>query len=118
MLSREEASTRVAFGVELLDRIRPGWDGRIDLGTLTLTSCYRCVLAQVFGSTYGHGVSMLPLAKRPHWSVQAEALGFYLEEDDYGPLQDAWVELIADRRLKASAEIVEIHEAVAVPVLA
>lgn len=40
---------RVQRGVELLDRVRPGWERSIDLGSLDIAICTRCVLGQLFG---------------------------------------------------------------------
>jgi hypothetical protein len=46
---------RVAAGAALLDRKVPGWAERIDLGTLSIASCTRCVLGQLDGAADGCG---------------------------------------------------------------
>lgn len=40
---------RVEKGAGFLDRHYPGWWQHIDLGTLEIASCERCVLGQVYG---------------------------------------------------------------------
>ena len=44
---------RVARGAALLNEKLPGWDERIDLAGLELSSCYRCVLGQLFARSPG-----------------------------------------------------------------
>lgn len=41
-------ATRVARGAQWLDRNYPGWWAKIDLETLTVSSCKSCVLGQVY----------------------------------------------------------------------
>jgi hypothetical protein len=61
---------RVANGAELLDEKKPGWDQRIDLDTLQMHSCYRCILGQLFAddhlgkayTPFGVGIRALLLA--------------------------------------------------------
>jgi hypothetical protein len=48
---------RVAAGADWLDEKYPGWFNSIDLGTLEISNCYRCVLGQVYS---GH----IPEAER------------------------------------------------------
>lgn len=45
------AATRVARGAAWLDTHYPNWWKTIDLGTLNVASCTRCVLGQVFTGT-------------------------------------------------------------------
>lgn len=44
---------RVARGVALLDRVRPGWWGAVDLGELDMTKSCGCVLGHVFRAPGG-----------------------------------------------------------------
>ena len=53
----ESLATRVRRGVALLDRVMPGWHDRIDVDTLDINFCHRCVLGQLFGGNYDLGVS-------------------------------------------------------------
>ncbi len=106
MLSQDEARARVARGAAHLDTVRPGWFNRIDVGTLTLDSHCNCVLAQCYSASYGHaariaGVDVDLMFMKPN---SAPVLGFHYEGDDLDGiplLQNAWIELIADRKLAA-----------------
>lgn len=103
---KKEILARVQRGAELLDEKLPGWERKIDLGTLEISNPCLCVLGQAFGEFTG-GLGLLQLG-----------LGFFiglnvLFPDDYSCeylygfdaqkpgdlalLQDAWVELIKDR---------------------
>lgn len=56
------ADTAVLKGAELLDEHGPeNWREMIDIGTLSITSCERCVLGQVFGG-YGIGREFLGIS--------------------------------------------------------
>lgn len=121
MISIDEARTRVARGAAHLDTVRPGWHDRIDVGTLTLHDPCGCVLGQLCGTRWW-----------TDWTVvfdmtdeQIEAYGFDITESDddnydenidavevFAQLQDAWIEAIADRRLKAAA--IPVHDPVTV----
>lgn len=106
---RQAASTEagcVARGAALLDEKLPGWAERIDLATLELSSCYRCVLGQLFArhplptenafSPYGLGVVALALAdERPSW------YGF--DGKDADSLNVEWRRVIIKRRGEPAA---------------
>jgi hypothetical protein len=47
----DAAAVRVARGAAWLDKHYPNWWKTIDLGTLNVASCTRCVLGQVFTGT-------------------------------------------------------------------
>jgi len=92
---------RVARGAALLDGKLPGWAERIDLAELELSSCYRCVLGQLFASaaaargTGWHGYDI---------GLQA------LDVDDDGPygfdrtdIDQTWAELTAEWRRTIAA---------------
>jgi hypothetical protein len=85
---------RVAAGAAWLDEHEPGWIDRIDLDTLDLESCIRCVGGQLAG-LYVEFLSRHELS-----SGAAIPLGFNVSgiSGDYGPLTAAWRELIATRR--------------------
>lgn len=57
-MTREELTTCVRRGIELLDCLRPGWRTDVDWSTLDQRSCIRCALGQLYG-TYLRGVSQL-----------------------------------------------------------
>lgn len=40
---------RIARGAKMLDTIAPGWEYKINLETLNVAGCSKCVLGQVFG---------------------------------------------------------------------
>lgn len=105
----EDARERVAKGAALLDQERPGWAKAIDVGRLNIEACSRCVLGQLFGH-YESGVTAIPLLGP---TGGRSGRGFTLrgveasdEEADvnWRLLQDAWIELIADRLLASPVE--------------
>jgi len=112
MLTNDEARARVARGAAHLDRVRPGWFNEIDEGTLSLDHCGQCIVGQLCGDYYRdrkrlgftelnvveHGVALDP-APGP--------LGV-----QWRPLQEAWIEAIADRRFSPAARIAEAANAV------
>jgi hypothetical protein len=85
---------RVAAGAAWLDEREPGWIDRIDLDTLDLRDCTRCVGGQLAGE-------YLAFLRRHNLdSLDAQPLGFTLMGSgaDFAPLTAAWRELIATRR--------------------
>lgn len=83
---------RVARGVELLDRVRPGWAKEVDLDRLDVGRCDRCVLGQVFGS-YGTG---LVIAFPNLTAGESVAHGFFDTYPDV--LTEVWRRVIAERQ--------------------
>lgn len=79
MATVEENAARVARGMALLDKERPGWRERIDVAKLDLSSCYACVLGQLAGE-YRTGANRLDIHEeddRPDHN--ARLLGFWGE---------------------------------------
>lgn len=112
IMTQEEADAAVARGVEFLDSYDPEWVDKIDLPSLQLSNCYRCVLGQLIGN-YFHAVewddSLLPGANENERIASAYRLGFNVPVPDvlayadetiplYEPLQQAWTRAIAARR--------------------
>lgn len=129
MLSQEDAIARVARGAAHLDSVRPGWWDQIDTGLLELSSCHRCIAAQLvtgvreFPFTAGlvelgldngktmdnarvveHGMGLGPGDCKDSEGAPAFAL-----------LQDAWIAAICDRRL---AHVAPVTQAATEPVRA
>jgi hypothetical protein len=88
-------------GAALLDRIEPGWEDKINLSTLTMSSCYLCILGQIYGAFY----TMPPGIKKE----ECDKLGFVanlttLEEmninlfDFWNQLAEEWKKAILLRR--------------------
>lgn len=50
-------SEDIKRGVKLLDERFPGWESKVDLGTLDLASGVRCVLGQVFVEDFVNGLA-------------------------------------------------------------
>jgi len=76
----------VKAGVMLLDKVKPGWEQRINVETLNLESAMECVLGQLYGS-YADGLSALwprqqvgwqrlSWSSYDEWDQMAEAHGF------------------------------------------
>jgi hypothetical protein len=98
------AEARVAKGAAYLDRVRPGWFNRIDVGTLTLQSPKSCVMAQSYDCEYCHacrsaGIQFLSRDGEDDVETQAQTLGFFGAADaSFEDLQDAWIDAVAQRR--------------------
>lgn len=90
--------TNAPMGADLLDRVRPGWADKIDVETLDLSSCTRCVLGQMYGD-YDIGLRAL-------WPVGLGGLLGFAQRHGFVPyspgrgaeLQAEWTELIRERR--------------------
>lgn len=114
MLTRDDATTRVARGAAHLDQVRPGWFARIDVGTLTLSDPCGCIVGQLCGTGVAFGSGLLALAvedcvemgfERPTISLHdaaTEAIYRARHREQYAFLQDAWIAAIADRVLAAA----------------
>jgi hypothetical protein len=98
---------RVERGAKLLDEHRPGWELKIDLQALDLSSCDRCVLGQIYGS-YGDGYDLLGLTDEtsPYGfdrELSRQASFISLErlcqdiKEDWKALREEWTSLIKDR---------------------
>lgn len=105
-ISRWAIERSVRRGAAYLDRINPGWDRRIDLGSFSIATYERCVLGQLHAGGYAQGVAVLgltpweackcgfdlfPLARWPNWRLVGSPSGF-----EY--LNACWRRLIEERR--------------------
>lgn len=111
IISNEVARERVAQGAAFLDANHPGWHNRIDVGTLTLHNACGCIAGQLSNNSFFPESSRALGIKDRSTCVSH---GFDLNYGEfsnlpatketrkasYQPLQDAWIEAIADRRLK------------------
>lgn len=106
MLSIEEARSRVAKGAAHLDRVRPGWFHRIDVGTLTMWDPCGCVVGQICGNFNAHLRQLLPNQDCVEFGLNLPwAWDSYSEPTpEWTVLQDAWIEAIADRRLASISQ--------------
>lgn len=91
---------RVEAGIRLLDRQTPGWEDRVDLRTLDLGSCTRCVVGQLFDV---HDPNWLYLGYQALGVDHPRKYGFSLDWDlgyraTYGGLTRAWKRVIRQRR--------------------
>lgn len=96
------ATQAAAKGAALLDEEIPGWADRIDLPTLDLGSCTRCVLGQLFSSgrsgweaPYALGLHHLSLSVR-----EAVGHGFTTNsaEVTWPQLGEAWADEVLRRQ--------------------
>lgn len=93
---------RVQRGMAFLERTHgPGWEDKIDLGTLDLCDGATCVLGQVYAEEANRGRAVDGF----RWACSHfreldygmdEDLGFN-EADDWGGLQAAWVDVLTPR---------------------
>lgn len=102
---RDTTADRVARGAALLDQYLPGWTSEINLNELRIESGSDCVLGQLYGD-YGDGRDRVGIRSTAH----SESLGFtggYTGGDWYG-LNEAWRELIEDRRNPVSSDQLQL----------
>lgn len=102
---------RVAKGAAELDRILPGWELKIDLDSLYLSSTCNCVLGQLavdlspkepdYWGPSGFDAAIDQIAPHYDWEQWAMDRGFDIEADegpmDYVDLTEAWKRLIRQR---------------------
>ena len=89
--------TAVENGAAVLDREVPGWIFLINLDTLDLEDCNRCVLGQVFGGFWTGMATLFDDAASPEVAVTC---GFEIEgvsDEDYTELTDAWISFVDQR---------------------
>lgn len=110
MLTMDEARARVAKGAAHLDVVRPGWERRIDVWTLTLHDPCGCIVGQLcglqslgaeaIGDPFERGCQMLfggsDETIYDTFGVELQEVAAY-DRQRYQPLQDAWIEAIAAR---------------------
>lgn len=109
---------RVARGAAFLDEVAPGWESKVDLGTLRLSNSVDCICGQVWGgkgeagyyfferTLASEGIAWLN-ARGINTLYAATAFGFDIEvtvdrrvsttEHHWSALQDAWTALIKTR---------------------
>ena len=102
---------RVELGSKLLDKISPGWDRKIDLGSLDIAHPYCCILCQVYGS-FQAGLEQLECEEQFHHTLNTLVpppvdrrgspvlgLGFAVESfAQNATLTAAWTRFILARR--------------------
>lgn len=97
---------RVAAGAEWLDAEWPGWEPRIDLGSLDIANGRECICGQGFAdlvagddevirSGYDYAYWHRFPRKDADWSADHGFYGWTADDDD--DLRDAWVALIKER---------------------
>lgn len=92
--------TRIEAGMALLDRQAPGWEDRVDLRTLDVSSCTRCVVGQLFDVKED---DLLYLGFQALGVTHPREYGFSLDwklgyRVSYGGLTRAWKRAIRHRR--------------------
>jgi hypothetical protein len=83
---------RVDAGVKCLDEFHPDWRGKIDLSRLSMSSCYRCVLGQLF-DRYSTGVVELARGER---FAGSHGFTVWYGTDTWADLQTEWEKRIRE----------------------
>ena len=101
MLTKAEASARVAKGAARLDERLPGWERRIDIGILSLGSCFDCIVGQLFKDEsawpFSYGIRALDMGVDGVGAAEYGVADHNGGERAFDYLQDAWVDAIAAR---------------------
>ena len=97
---------RVAAGAAWLDHHYPGWEDKIDLGRLVMSSCRRCVLGQLTGNYTNIVDAWNSHDPEKHLTLEdADQMGFSVNLWRCDSLSDEWRRVITERRQRAMAEI-------------
>lgn len=112
-MTAAELAPRVERGMAWLDAHVPGWLDRIDMETLDIGDCDRCVLGQLFGS-FDAGIFEVERTERPTDEVGGYGFTMLLRDvarDEYrfpidrrecdrfwAALREAWTTAILTRR--------------------
>lgn len=100
----QNITARVAAGAALLDSEQPGWDQRVTLDTLEISSCTSCVLGQLYGNvSTGYGVFGID-------DDAVDQFGFDQQGwagDEYELLTAEWRRVIVARRALAADPVEE-----------
>lgn len=88
--------TEIEAGAEYLDKVRPGWELKIDAATLNMNHSRQCVVGQTLGDFWYH------LRADPNHSMYwAEEHGFMVLgsniSEQYSILTEEWIEFIKVR---------------------
>lgn len=115
----DEVEARVERGTESLDNTMPGWWEKVDLSTLDISSCSRCVLGQVFKThvkdwqnafNYGrdvlcegsHQTAVADGFSARYWSDLGDDVsdveGVAVLHDEWAQLHTAWHHVIEARQ--------------------
>lgn len=108
----QQAERAVKRGAAWLDDTVPGWEDRVDVGNLVMQDAGRCILGQVFaakGRSLGwlarlRGTTGYRFAVGRYDTLQRIEMGFNTElggKVTFAELQEAWLQLLAHRRLQA-----------------
>lgn len=86
---------RVRRGARLLDEKVPDWFNKIDIETLSIASCLRCVLGQLFGYFGSEALSKLDLC----WDTDEDIDYGFVDDDGFNDrLTSLWINEIKQRR--------------------
>lgn len=78
---------RVLVGITVLDEKHPTWRDHVDVDIFDITSCYLCVLGQVYGDYFEGLRQLAPDNRRMSW---AAANGFTAYSNEWDLLTEAW----------------------------
>lgn len=95
---------RAAAGADVLDSMYPDWYCKVELDTLSMSSCTRCILGQLWGS-YDQGLEHVYKYLRKIEGIPS-AFGFdaaHANPVHWGLLNHAWGKEVQARREKHNA---------------
>lgn len=87
---------RVQRGARLLDEKVPEWFNKIDIETLNIASCLKCVLGQLFGYFSDESLNRLGLTLYSHDDIEH---GFLSQDGFNKTITLLWIEEIKQRRM-------------------
>jgi hypothetical protein len=111
--SIERARKNVARGAALLDGLKPGWEDAVNVETLSLWNCTKCVVGQLFGEYFHHFEKVTPSPITHGFNAEFAIVGGFKESywPTYEDLAQAWTEEILKRReAKVTGDVRVLHQ--------
>lgn len=97
MITAELARERAAAGAAHFDKVRPGWFKAVDLDVLDMSAGNTCVSGQVFGLELFRWIDRRKVDIRHGLVLALGENDSDYDHNGYGPLTEAWRELIEER---------------------
>lgn len=100
----EDMYLAVKHGVAWMDENHPGWETKIDLGSLNMNDCFNCVIGQAVGDYYDVVRDYDSSYYNEHWAADH---GFNIATDswseyeqarkEYAQLETIWSDVVRER---------------------
>lgn len=96
----------IARGIELLNKINPGWTNKVNLKVLDLSSGINCLISQLYELNYSDAIQII-LSNQDIEDDKDIDYGFYSENGPYEVLTQEWKDTIISIRSNQSTSILD-----------